>query len=417
MKISAALLSLAFAQDGDASQGAQGASQGAQDSQGAQSEGAQSGYGEQAESYGQEPQAESYGQESYGAEAYAAPVAYEAPEICLGGCPKEAPCQSANGACVARHQYVSAEYGAASYGAQESYGEAQQSGYRRLSSAQCPEGTTDISKQQLSNTVVLWVAFALLFLPALFFFFCTSAPTNTRTTNVSALTQEQQNFAAANLSANGNDTVTLTQTRFYLAHRYIAGVICFIASVAYLTMALGYGYTVRCCDGRSFYYARYIDWTITTPLLLWEVLDVSNMIAPHRHFIYFLDLLMIISGLIGSLICGGEKWIFFGFSMLCFIPILFQLCALNRKFNHMSNQVLQQAVYLIVISWFFYPIVWILAEGTSTISANAEAILYTVLDIIAKSGLGWHFVSNQFAFSFRMNQIGGQGVIANGSML
>lgn len=406
MKISAALLSLAFAQDGDASQGAQGA-QGAQ-SEGAQSEDAQSGYGEQAESYGQE---------SYGAEAYAAPVAYEAPEICLGGCPREAPCQSANGACVARHQYVSAEYGAASYGEQESYGEAQQSGYRRLSSAECPAGTTDISKQQLSSTVVLWVAFALLFLPALFFFFCTSSPANTRTATVSMLSPEQQNFATANLNAASGDTVTLTQTRFYLAHRYIAGVICFIASVAYLTMALGYGYTVRCCDGRSFYYARYIDWTITTPLLLWEVLDVSNMIAPHRHFIYFLDLLMIIAGLIGSLICGGEKWIFFGFSMLCFIPILFQLCAVNRKFNHMSNQVLQQAVYLIVISWFFYPIVWILAEGTSTISANAEAILYTVLDIIAKSGLGWHFVSNQFAFSFRMTANGGQGVIANGSML
>jgi len=416
MKISAALLSLALAQDGDdASQGAQ--SQGAQ-SQGAQSQ--DSGYGAE-----QGEQAESYGQESYGAEAYAAPVAYETPEVCLGSCPREAPCQSANGACVAKHGYVSAEYGAASYAApQESYGEqqsyggeAQSSGYRQLASASCPPGTTDTGNQQLSSTVVLWVAFAFLFLPALFFFFCTSAPTNTRTINVSALTQEQQNFASANLNANGNDTVTLTQTRFYLAHRYIAGVICFIASVAYLTMALGYGYTVRCCDGRSFYYARYIDWTITTPLLLWEVLDVSNMIAPHRHFIYFLDLLMIIAGLIGSLICGGEKWMFFGFSMLCFIPILFQLCSVRRQFNHMSSTVLEQAVYLIVISWFFYPIVWILAEGTGTLSANAEAILYTVLDIIAKSGLGWHFVSNQFAFSFIMTPLGQTGVIANGSIL
>merc|ERR1711966_23444 len=103
--------------------------------------------GSQDSGYGAEQgeQAESYGQESYGAEAYAA-VAYETPEVCLGSCPREAPCQSANGACVAKRGYVSAEYGAASYAApQESYGEqqsyggeAQSSSYRQLASASCP---------------------------------------------------------------------------------------------------------------------------------------------------------------------------------------------------------------------------------------------------------------------------------------
>merc|ERR1711966_242475 len=155
------------------------------------------------------------------------------------------------------------------------------------------------------------------------------------------------------------------------------------------TMALGYGYTVRCCDGRSFYYARYIDWTITTPLLLWEVLDVSNMIAPHRHFIYFLDLLMIIAGLIGSLICGGEKWIFFGFSMLCFIPILWFLCALRESVEEQHKKAFETLMNITVITWFFYPIIWIMAEGTGSLCANAEAICYTVLDIIAKSAFGF----------------------------
>jgi len=392
VKISAALLSLALAQDGDdASQSAQ--TQGAQD---------------QTESYGGEEQ--SYG-ESYGGEAYAAPM-FETHEICLGGCPKEAPCQSPMGGCLPKHQFVAAEYGAASYAAPEqTYGENEE-GYRRLSGSSCPPGTVDSSRQQLTSTVTLWVAFALLFLPALFFFFCTSSPAQTRTVSASMLTQAQRDL----LPENFGDTVTLSTTRFYEDHRMVAGIICFIASMAYLAMALGYGYTVRCCDGRSFYYARYIDWTLTTPLLLWEVFDVARMRLPHRHFIYFLDLLMIISGLIGSLICGGEKWAFFGFSILCFIPILGQLCSSTPEFSHMNRNVFDQARNLIVVTWFFYPIVWILAEGTATISANAEAILYTVLDIIAKSALGWHFVSNPFAFSFKV-QSGNQNIIANGSML
>jgi len=33
-----------------------------------------------------------------------------------------------------------------------------------------------------------------------------------------------------------------------------AGVVCLIASLAYLTMALGHGF-INKCDGRAFYYA------------------------------------------------------------------------------------------------------------------------------------------------------------------
>merc|ERR1711990_393520 len=43
---------------------------------------------------------------------------------------------------------------------------------------------------------------------------------------------------------------------------------------------------------------------------------------------------------------------------------------------------------LTVLAWTLYPVVWILAEGTDTISANGEAIFYTILDIISKAGFG-----------------------------
>jgi len=382
MKLTSAFCTLALATAADDSQGAQADSQGAKsqgaqaDSQGAKSQGAQpqgSGYGDQAESYGNE----GYAEQSYGE---AVSYGFKAKELCLGACPREAPCQhKGTGACVAKlRSYVQHEaYGEQSYGAQQSYGGAQQQqGYRGLQEeggGSCPYGTVDTSCGSLNNHIVLWVAFALLFLPSMWFF-CNA-------------------FGQIIDPATGQPIVVIAATApsilKYRLHRVIAGAICFIASLAYLAMATGHGYTVRCCDGRQFYYARYVDWAITTPLLLWEIIDYTNAPVNQRFFMYAADVLMIIAGLIGSLVCGGEKWIFFGFSMLCFIPILWFLCALRETVELENLKAFETLMNITVISWFFYPIIWILAEGTGTLCANAEAICYTVLDIIAKSAFGF----------------------------
>merc|ERR1719162_1283983 len=189
MKISALFLTLAAAQDGDAmaSQGA--ASQGAasQGAQGAQTGGYGAQQGEQAESYGEEAAP----QQTYAAapaETYAA-----APEVCFQGCPAESPCYG-NGGCqpsscgghthYAEEQHESyAESPVASsagyrrladYGeqgeAQQSYGEAAPVAYAAPQEAcGCPPGTVDTVHLALSSPLILWIAFALLFIPAMFF--------------------------------------------------------------------------------------------------------------------------------------------------------------------------------------------------------------------------------------------------------
>jgi bacteriorhodopsin len=381
-----AVVATAFAQDG---------------SQGAATQGADS-----SESYGSE-QAEAYGTESYAApmESYGAPAYLKAPEICLGGCPSEAPCQSStSGACVAKIQHVAApmyEAAPTTYAAQEYGGEQEATGYRRLSGNGCPVGTFDTSCGILKNRIVLWIAFALLFLPALYFF-C-----------IDPSGWEVQRSGNAAIAFSGN--VYWRVSDEYQLHRIVAGTIVFIASLAYLTMALGYGSTIRCCDGREFFYARYIDWTITTPLMLWEILDLSNAYYHERFFVYSIDIIMIIGGLIGALVCGGEKWAFFGFSILCFIPVLGYLCYVRKRFSYYDSRVFELVKNVTVLAWFFYPVVWILAEGTGVICAQGEAICYTVLDIISKSVFGFVFCNNPWAFT--RNEILLAPDINNNSML
>ena len=52
------------------------------------------------------------------------------------------------------------------------------------------------------------------------------------------------------------------------AHTILHGIVCLIAACAYVAMATGQGAVLIENVGRNFYFARYIDWAFTTPLLL-----------------------------------------------------------------------------------------------------------------------------------------------------
>jgi len=260
----------------------------------------------------------------------------------------------------------------------------------------CPPGFRDTHCDRLHNRTVLWIAFGLLFLPALYFFYMAF--------NDSTVNKGLQDPMSVAAMINGlGDGVTAEEVVAFLdrvrAQRMVSGVICFIASLAYLTMALGYGFTVRCFDGRQFFYARYVDWAITTPLMLWEIMEHTAATDAQKYFLYAMDILMIVAGLIGSLVEGSDKWAFFGFSMLCFCPVIWFICSLRENIVDYYKNAYTQVVSITAITWIFYPVVWILAEGTDTICAQAEAICYTVLDIIAKSAFGYILVKNAISFN------------------
>jgi bacteriorhodopsin len=173
--------------------------------------------------------------------------------------------------------------------------------------------------------------------------------------------------------------------------------ICVFASLAYLTMATGHGVYTRAFDGREFFYARYIDWAFTTPLMLIDLLGFAGASADTTNFLLGVDVLMIISGLIASFFEGQEKYYFWGFGMLMFAPIVYYLNALKKSDAFTNNEKIG-ALYgklssLTIFTWCCYPIVWLLAEGSGKISADKEALCYTVLDVLAKSVFGFLIIS------------------------
>merc|ERR1711907_664139 len=111
-----------------------------------------------------------------------------------------------------------------------------------------------------------------------------------------------------------------------------------IASIAYLYMATGNGYAE--VDGRQFFYARYIDWFFTTPLLLLDLCALGMAGADTTNMMIGLDMLMIVSGVIGAFLTGNttdgdwHPWIFFALGVFFFLPIVYQLAmGIPEKLN------------------------------------------------------------------------------------
>jgi len=334
---------------------------------------------------------------------------------------------------------------------QQAYGQAApvSTGYAEQASCGCPAGTIDTSHLVLSNPIMLWIAFILLFLPA-FVFLCmglsdirtffndTSTPT---LAEFDAIWNTAFPPAFIGVPTSGSGTaasvgarlVIDTLDKFIIMPRILAGIVVLVASLAYLTMATGHGYVVK-CNGRAFYYARYIDWVITTPLMLIDLATFSGFSTTLSvTFLVSMDILMIIAGLIGELIDGSEKWAFFGISMLFFLPIIWWLCANDARDGVMCGaapglvpwrRTFQTLNCLTIVLWMVYPLVWILSntggkksEGAAyaaaeyggveygaeagyrhlqaseftavgVISVTSEAWIYSVVDILAKTAFG-----------------------------
>ena len=165
------------------------------------------------------------------------------------------------------------------------------------------------------------------------------------------------------------------------------------ASIAYFCMAADLGFAPvevfqRGPGARQFWYVRYIDWVITTPLLLAELLLIAGLPLNVILSSIFADIVMIICGLIGGLVPSVYKWAFFVFGCVAMFWVFFNILS-GIKSSEKIGGAKYRRVYIILTSWllFFwtiYPIAWGLCEASNVISVTGEMIFYGILDIFTK---------------------------------
>jgi len=230
-------------------------------------------------------------------------------------------------------------------------------------------------------------------------------------------------FSLASMAAT---TMFLWFRSFGVKDRYqsaviISGLVTFIAAYHYLRIfnswVEGYTYSpgvmnetdgsmaigAPAISGIPFNDAyRYMDWLLTVPLLLLEILLVMKIPAAELNTkAWTLGLgsaLMIVSGYYGELVITGDltpRWACWFLSMVFFLYIVYELmvglsAATDAEENAFVSEKIKNAQLITVISWCTYPVVYLfpmLGLGGAT-SVVAVQLGYCVSDIISKCGVG-----------------------------
>ncbi|MEY3901993.1 MAG: hypothetical protein RL189_1299 [Pseudomonadota bacterium] len=206
-------------------------------------------------------------------------------------------------------------------------------------------------------------------------------------------------------------TLFLWLGRSQVSHHYktavtISGLVCAIAAYHYMRIFESWESAYQMKDGAltATGYAfndayRYVDWLLTVPLLLIELVLVMRLSREETVSksvrLGFAAALMIVLGYPGEIAADVPTRAFWGtLSALPFLYILWELFkGLGESIERQPENVrelIKKARLLTLASWGFYPIVF-MAPYINISGPDAQTIIqvgYTIADLIAKAAFG-----------------------------
>ncbi len=186
-------------------------------------------------------------------------------------------------------------------------------------------------------------------------------------------------------------------------HTVLHGITPIIAACAYFAMATGQGQVLLPADAavatgagatRIFYFARYIDWSITTPLLL-ITLGMTAMHAGHKQAgllagAVLADVMMIVTAFaFGLSEVAWMKWTWFLVSCIAFLGVYYVLWVSQRQANALERDDIRTAYIrnasMLSVIWLIYPLILAVApDGLNVVSDTFSVLVIAVLDVAAK---------------------------------
>jgi len=197
--------------------------------------------------------------------------------------------------------------------------------------------------------------------------------------------------------------LSFTKPRSERLFHYITAAITMIAAIAYFSMGANLGWTgiqveFERSDSkvhgniRQIFYVRYIDWFLTTPLVLLDLFLTCGLPTPTVCYTILINEIIVVTGLVGALVKSSYKWGYFAFGCVAFLFVAWIVVFEGRSHARVLGADILK-VYTIcgvwtIGIWFLYPISWGLSEGGNVIASDSEAIFYGVLDIMSKPVFG-----------------------------
>jgi sensory rhodopsin len=182
----------------------------------------------------------------------------------------------------------------------------------------------------------------------------------------------------------------------------IAGIYTAIAAFIYYKMHLAVG-----LDGMPESLAkfptefRYIDWLVTTPLMLIKFGTLLQIADDKRGIIWILvvaDIIMIVAGYFGEYLLNKngpsfEVWTLFGLGCLAWLFLLYVLFSSLADFAADKVAPVKRAFknmrLFITVGWAIYPLGYMVACFSDSENAKiARELIYNIADLVNKVGLG-----------------------------
>jgi sensory rhodopsin len=179
------------------------------------------------------------------------------------------------------------------------------------------------------------------------------------------------------------------------------GVIPGFAGLSYAAMALGVG-TVT-VDGTTLVGFRYIDWLVTTPLLVGYVGYVAGADRRSIAAVMLADALMIAAGAGAVATSGTLKWVLFGVSSLFHVSLFAMLYVVFPR--TVPDNPLQYGLFSllqnhIALLWLAYPFVWLMGPaGLGYAGFVGTSLTYAFLDVLAKLPYVYFFYTRRGVFT------------------
>lgn len=213
------------------------------------------------------------------------------------------------------------------------------------------------------------------------------------------------------IAAMAATTVFLFLSRSQIASHYktavtVSGIVTMIAMYHYFRIFNSWdeAYSVLngvvSVTGRQFNDAyRYVDWLLTVPLLVTELILVmrlsGNEGTKKASRLAVLAVLMVCLGYPGEIShTASTRWLWWCLSMIPFLIIQYELfVGLKDSIAQQAPEVrgmVSSARYITVVTWLFYPIVYILPMiGLSGAGAVVGVqVGYSIADVLAKAAFG-----------------------------
>lgn len=169
------------------------------------------------------------------------------------------------------------------------------------------------------------------------------------------------------------------------------------SGLAYMSMALGQGKLE--VAGRIVHYARYIDWMVTTPLLLltlsWTAMQYIKKDWTLIGFLISTQIVVIVTGLVADL--SAQTWmryLWYICGTVAFLVVLWGIWVpLRAKARGQGSELAtfyQKLTIYFTVLWIGYPVFWIIGpSGFGLVNQDIDTLLFCILPFFSKVGFSF----------------------------